>query len=1118
MTRVKRISVVLALLISLLGIQTAYADTGGYITQWLVCGAFTGDGVQSATDPYFSTGTFPAPNGYTLGREWRTIRSDIMPVDFSKAQLNWGVTEHCTAYAAVYVYSPAAQNARLLIGCDDLYAAWLNDQQVGRSDAWQSFEIDKHSNAVSLRAGWNLLMLRITNGTVFWQYSARFVDASGNHIDGLKFQTDNPDANGLFARKLRAESELHVIAARMDDRCHISDGELVDGLVLEVANVGAAVSGSSDIRVTDSSHAVLLNQRIPSIQGDRTQTVQLSVPYQKLLQAVLTGDSKINVEYAGGTTSTSLDKREVLGRLFQPIGYDWTAELPNGQTTSAASLSEQQRSQVVSFRTKMPLPQMLRGYKLAAGIDVGGGCVAKAYVNSKEVKDHFSGDSGDILAINSGATASQFDVYIPINRGGKPRYNSGWLRVYIPEIEEYLKSASFANKLSKATPDSAEKELNGIIAAVQSGDNKKVKAAAASASNILTKYQAVAKQYTAHLLGHAHIDLAWLWQTSEMIQVTRDTFTSALGMISKYPDFKMSQSSAATYWWMEQYNPNILAQVKQRVSQGRWDPVGGTWSECDSNMPSGESLVRQFLYGQRYMKAKLGKSAKAGWAPDTFGHAWTLPQILTKGGIESYTFMRCRPADTPFWWKGMDGSRIFCSPTDNYNSTIGDWIGDRLLQNDAATKGGKDITVVYGVGDHGGGPTMRDIETAQQLDKVQVFPNVKFDTAEHAIKAIKNEKANYPVVNNELNSIFEGCYTSQAAVKQANRQLESLLPEAEAFSVISARYGGSYPSSDFFTAWRLTLFNQFHDIMDGSGIAPIYVDAAKEHADALELGHKALSASLDNITRNISVAADSVVVYNPMSWPRTDIVEMEWPNNEPVAVGLPGESQMEDGKLVFIAHDVPAMGYRVYPIRKGADTAAPKASASVAATLDTVSGCLSSLKDASGRELLAAGKLGNELSLHRETGDGWNIYPTGVVDKISSAVKINTIEAGPVRSIRRVTVNQGGSEYTQDVVQYTSIPRLDIRYKVFWQDRNTMLKSAFPIDITDASARFEIPFGSIVRPMNDKEVVTQKWVDISNNDYGVALLNDSKYGVSVSGNTINMTLLRQPNSRIKVIG
>ncbi len=1087
-----------------------WADDEGYIHDWLACGAFRGDDIHNSLDPIFATDTFPTSGGYTAGKSWQPIHADTMPVDFAKAQLNWDASEHCTAYTAVYVFTPDQRATTLSVGCDDKYAAWLNGVEVGRSDAWQSYGTSFHKQIVTLRAGWNLLLMRVTNGTSFWQYSARFLDSNGQPITNLRYQTDSPDPSGLFKRSNRLSPELKIISASMDGNGRVEGQKLLVNVRLSVANIGASASVAYRVQAKDAGQSVLGAVERPALGADRGETLVLGIPYEKLVRASLLSRQQIIVECGTSSVTVPISQTEVMAMLFRPFRYDWTATLTDGQILPAKDLSQAQLKRVKSYHIKEPLPEFVRRFQLAAGIDIGWECVGRMLVNGKEVKDHFSGDSGDIALPMTHAAANKIDLFVPVNAGGAPRYDNGWLRVKIPAVEGYLKGYQFAQILLKNPTGSSAPELNGVLTAILTGSPAKIDTAVKTASQPIDKLAPSAKTYTAHLLGHGHIDLAWLWQTPEMIQVTKDTFKSALSMMEKYPEFKYSQSSAATYWWMEQYAPDLLAQIKQRVKQGRWDPVGGMWSECDSNMPSGEALVRQFLYGQRYMKQQLGKSATAGWAPDTFGHAWSLPQILRKGGMESYTFMRCRPSDEPFWWVGLDGSRMFCSPTENYNSTVGDWIGGRLVRNEAATKGGKDIAVVYGVGDHGGGPTMRDIEAAIELNKTKVYPNVKFDTAYQANKALKAQKADYETVDTELNFIFQGCYTSQAAVKKANRQLENLLPQSEAFSAVAQRYGASYPSKDIFTAWRHTLFNQFHDILDGSGIHPIYDDAAREYQQAIRLGQSALSLSLDAITRNIKVSGDSVVVYNPMAWPRSDVVELPNPGNADISVGDPGDCQKEEGKLVFIARDVPAMGYKLFPIRQTAPASTPPVKSSVSATLDPQTGCLNSVKDATGRELLTSGRNANELWFHRETGDGWNIYPTGVIDKITANADIITLVEGPVRSIRRVTLKQDKSEYVQDIVQYASLPRLDIRYKVSWQDRKTMLKADFPLDIKGASARFEIPFGSIVRAADGNEVVTQKWVDLSNQQRGVALLNDSKYGVSVNGSTIRMTLLRQP--------
>ncbi len=268
------------------------------------------------------------------------------------------------------------------------------------------------------------------------------------------------------------------------------------------------------------------------------------------------------------------------------------------------------------------------------------------------------------------------------------------------------------------------------------------------------------KEYTVHLVGHAHIDMNWLWLWPETVEVCKNTFSTMLELMEEYPQFRFSQSQASAYLPIEEQFPDLFRKIQERVKSGQWEITGGTWTEGDLNMASGEAIVRQILYAKRYFLEKFGVEPKICWEPDTFGHAWTIPQILAKSGIKYYYFMRCGKNEPVFWWESPDGSRVLAFNRGSYNGSIDESIKDAVIDL-AQRYDVKDAMFVYGVGDHGGGPTRKDIEKALELGKRKDFPNVKFDTAVGFFDTILAQKKDFPVIRDELNFVFTGCYTSQ---------------------------------------------------------------------------------------------------------------------------------------------------------------------------------------------------------------------------------------------------------------------------------------------------------------------------------------------------------------------
>jgi alpha-mannosidase len=352
-------------------------------------------------------------------------------------------------------------------------------------------------------------------------------------------------------------------------------------------------------------------------------------------------------------------------------------------------------------------------------------------------------------------------------------------------------------------------------------------AAVAAAESILAPIGAIAKSYTIHCVGHAHIDMNWMWSWPETVSVTNDTFTTVLRLMDEFREFKFSQSQASTYAIVERHNPELLRRIARRVKEGRWEVTASHWVEADKNMAGGESLCRHLLYTRRYLQELFGlapEDVPIDWSPDTFGHAATVPTYLAQGGIK-YLYLH-RPgvhtADKPgaFWWEGPDGARVLVrnDMTLGYNQQIGPALIEHLVAFVKLT-GGRNWMSVYGIGDHGGGPTRRDIVRALDMDTWPIFPNVKFSTAVAFYRQLEREGAGLPVLRGELNSEFTGCYTTQTLIKKCNRFAENRLLDVEAACVFARLAAGSaYPHRALTACWRDTLFSHFHDILPGSGV------------------------------------------------------------------------------------------------------------------------------------------------------------------------------------------------------------------------------------------------------------------------------------------------------------
>ncbi len=650
------------------------------------------------------------------------------------------------------------------------------------------------------------------------------------------------------------------------------------------------------------------------------------------------------------------------------------------------------------------------------------------------------------------------------------------------------------------------------------------------------------RDYTAHLIGHAHVDLSWLWRWEETVKdVGVRTFAGTLARMAEMPDLTFAQSQAALYEAIENSDPVLFGAIRARIREGTWIPVGGMWVEPDLNMLDGESLARQLLYGKRYFQEKFGLEVKVGWNPDSFGHNLQLPQILAKAGVPYYVLGRGVPAGTTaFWWEGKGGARVLCYvPPGWYNVSLKDGLRS-IIAEAARTSPLKDYLVLYGEGDHGGGPRDSDLALIRSAKRDRAMPRTALAVPEAYFRLLEKQRPDLAVVRNELNPVFPGCYTTQASTKRDNRRGENLLVEAEKFSALAAAGGfrDYYPERDLDEAWKIVLRNQFHDILDGSSIGPVYDDTAQFYREAFTRGRRALDFSLETIANGIDTRGDGVpvVVFNSLAWERTEPVIVEIPFTGPFRivdsrggdtpyqfVSGGGGSSRSLRRVVFTAEGVPSLGYRTYrlgpvdrdPVFKTAVSAGPETLENeyFKITLDPKRGWIISLYDkANGREALHGPA--NVLQAVADEPSAMSAWELGLKDPLAmigeEGAKVEVLESGPVRAVVRVSSTFRGSSFRQEITLQARMPRLDIRTNLDWQERNVMIKAVFPFRVQADRAEFEIPFGSITRPADGAEAPAIRWIDVSEDDgsYGVSLLNDSRYGFDVRAGTARLSVIR----------
>jgi len=634
------------------------------------------------------------------------------------------------------------------------------------------------------------------------------------------------------------------------------------------------------------------------------------------------------------------------------------------------------------------------------------------------------------------------------------------------------------------------------------------------------------------LTGNAHIDAAWLWPWTETVDVVRRTFGTALQLMHEYPQYTYTQSAAAYNQWMLEKYPSLHQQIVDRVKEGRWEMVGGMWVEPDLNMPDGESLVRQLLIGKRYFKEKFGADVRIGWNPDSFGYNWQLPQIYKKSGIDYFVTQKMTWNDTNplplklFWWQSPDGSRVLTYfPHDYVNEIDPVRIAADIDVSRKRNPGAPLMMHLYGIGDHGGGPTRTMLDSGiHWTDPRRVIPQMKFGTAQNFFSSIETQldtehapvwnykvlasgggslpvppagKLSLPVWNDELYFEYHrGVMTTQANHKRNMRASEEQLLNAEKYSSLAWLSGTPYPQTRLTEAWQKALFNQFHDLAAGSGIGVLYKDSQRDFDVVRWTTEEATAKALGSISAQVktnSASGTPVMVLNPLGWARTDLATFDVQLPAPAKAGLSvldsqgqplafqilsKNAATHSYHLLAEVRNAPSLGYEVLHVVAGGTPAPTDLHAEgltlenslLRVTLDGQSGCIKSLYDKQSKfESIAAGGCGNQLQTFQDTPkdyDAWNIDAgfDRQVTALDKADSVELVEKGPLRATIRIARTWQNSKFVQDISLYAGLGRVDIANNIDWHETHVLLKAAFPLAASSPQATYEIPFGSIERP------------------------------------------------------
>jgi alpha-mannosidase len=769
----------------------------------------------------------------------------------------------------------------------------------------------------------------------------------------------------------------------------------------------------------------------------------------------------------------------------------------------------------VWFRTTVTIPSTFEGQSIdgrAVRLDLGVDDSGELYVDG-QLKEAFPWDDGRYTLAEHAYAGQTFHLAVRgINGPGEGQFHFARLDFEIePEFGRFLDEAKFLGSLANQVDTNEQVVIKRALAAsegeihftnVTYENLQAVRDQLAQAQTDLLPLADFTKKYDVYYIGHAHIDMNWLWTWPETIDVCQRTWNSAMNLMDEFPEFRFVQSQPGAYVPIEAGFPKEFARMQEMSAQGKWDPVGGLWNESDTDIPSGEALARSFYLGQQYFRSRFDRYAETGWLPDSFGHTWQLPQIMQLVGIHNFYHMRCGNGMELTWWEAPDGSRVLKANTDDYDANVQP---DQLVapvRNEAQLGVPASVTV-FGVGDHGGGPTREQILHIKSFISDPILPKVHFATADDFFDKLAAQPgaATLPIVDSDLQYTLEGCYTTHADLKKAIRGSENNLYNAEVLSSLASMLGQSYPLEAFRQAWVPTAFAQFHDIACGSAIHSTYDWMHEQLAPAFKFEKNQTDQSLNFLTSIVDTHGPeetAIVVWNTLSADRDDVVKVPLANAGKYhsVLGSDGQSfpaqAMDETNLVFVARDVPAFGHAVYFPETSScasdgvrlnDTAGAfeVETRKLALEINKTNGALARLVlKATPWNVFGDAADGNTLQLLGDSGNAWELQYTNESKTLTTeGSSVTVLDQGPVFVRVRLAHAVGQSSFTQDLVIYGALPRIDVPTTVNWQEEHKTLKIRLPINAEHPEVQAQVAFGSISRPATGQECPGQKWMDVS---------------------------------------
>lgn len=821
------------------------------------------------------------------------------------------------------------------------------------------------------------------------------------------------------------------------------------------------------------------------------------------------------------------------------------------------------------FSTSVTLPPELAGRELRLEFLIGGEALVRVNGSVRGSVSAARGapERGTVILSERFAPGAKLDIELeaavnsaefcnPAMDGAKYleyRFDTAYLWVADPECESYWYDIQAAFQAYEQIDDERVKAL--VYSAIDDSlhlvdydfSEEDVRASIAEAGRLFNdRLAAIPWSANAEVIftGHSHIDVAWLWRVQESIRKSARTFSNVTSLMDKYPEMTFGQSQAVLYQMVKDHYPEVFEKIKEKVRAGQWDICGNVWVEADTNIASGEALIRQVLYGTEFFKKEFGKVSDTYWLPDCFGFTWALPQIIKGCGMKYFITSKLSYNDTNYFpfsmfrWQGCDGTQVLAHLM--RPAYIGKFTADEIKYSAHVVNNKEKLGTsiyMYGYGDGGGGPTNAMLERGRRFRSFPGLPKTRIGHVDDFFRITDMSREDLPVWNGEM--FYEnhrGTFTSQAFVKKNNRRGEYALERNEMLSVIAgALTGFDYPKERLETGWRILMTNQFHDILPGTSIHEVFEDCRREYAKLRELNASLRDEALEKLDSVLRIEGDSLVCWNLLgfgnSFPVTFKADPE--KRAPLASdgrALPHCFFEKDGETfcVFTPEELPPMGVGIF--RLGAGGYEGEAVTAKTDLLENEKlrveldedGIITSIYDKiNGRETLEG--RGNLLTVSldkcvHETAWNLEINYRKKTWELVRADEIKVLESNCQRGVIEITRSFNKSVIRQKLILNRDSDVLLFDTEVDWHETDKVLKAAFEVNVIDTDATYDIAHGAIKRPTHWNtsfdytrfEVAAHKWADLSEGDYGVSIINDCKYGYDIHNSRMRITLMRAP--------